>query len=105
MKLQNLRTCYVYESKTIKKDGEISKQWVFKDKYKLNVQQDISELDRTEAGIINYDKIKIRFDYEVPISKNDGVSLIGNDCIPEYIVTSKTKVGKCTTCICEVNHR
>ncbi len=105
MKLVNLKTCYVYKSSIVKYDGEINKQWIFKDKYKLNVQQDISELDRTEAGIINYDKIKIRFDYDVPIDKGDGISLISDNCIPEYVVTSKTKVGKCTTCICEVNHR
>lgn len=111
MRIKNLIDVWVYSPKITKIDGEPSKKWLFKTKLKLNVQQDINELDRNTAGLIDYDKIKIRNDCEISIEKNDGISL--NEISmedgytlnpPQYIVMSKTKVGKSVTCVCEINH-
>lgn len=111
MRLKNLIDVWVYSPKVVKTDGETSKKWAFKDKLRLNVQQDINELDRNTAGLIDYDKIKIRNDRDISIEKNDGISL--NEIpiedgytlnSPQYIVISKTKVGKSVTCVCEINH-
>lgn len=111
MRLKDLTDVWVYSPKTETIDGETSKKWVYKDKLKLNVQQDINELDRNVAGLIDYDKIKIRFDQNISIEKNDGISLteikIENDILqdkPQYIVKSKIKVGRSITCVCEINH-
>ena len=112
MKLKNLSDVYVYELHTTKQYGETSKKWTFKHKYRLNVQQDINELDRNAAGLINYDIIKIRTDYDVDIVKNDYISLsqleLDNEeytiAPPQYKVIASPKVGKCTTYKCEIYH-
>lgn len=111
MRLKNLVDVWVYSPKTTKKDGETRKKWAYKGKLKLNVQQDINELDRNSAGLIDYDKIKIRYDRDISIEKNDGVSLTEISIVdgyliepPQYIVKSKTKVGKGLTLVCEINH-
>ncbi len=110
MRIINLKDCYLYTPVIRKIDGEISKTWEYKTHLRVNIQQDINELDRSIAGIIEYEKLKLRFDKEIPIEKNDGISLyemkIKNNFsieVPKYIVTSKIRVGRCITCICEVN--
>ena len=111
MRIKNLIDVWVYSPKITKIDGETAKKWAFKTKLKLNVQQDINELDRNTAGLIDYDKIKLRNDRDISIDKNDGISLKAISMEdgyaskpPQYIVVSKTKVGKSTTCVCEINH-
>lgn len=112
MKLKNLVDCWIYELKTTKVDGEPQKRWLYKDHKKLNVQQDINELDINPAGLVDYDRIKIRTDYEVNINKNDGISLhkleLDSDGYtidkPQYKVVAKPKVGKTTTYTCDINH-
>lgn len=112
MKLKNLVNCWIYELETTKKDGETSKKWKYKDCKRLNVQQDINELDRNSAGLIDYDKIKIRNDCSISLNKNDGISLSELELdensytlkSPQYKVVSCTKVGKSTTYTCEIYH-
>lgn len=111
MRLKNLKDVWVYSLESIKKDGETQKKWLYKSKLKLNIQQDVNELDRNSAGLIDYDRIKIRNDKNVLIEKNDGISLTEIPIskgyatkAPQYIVKSKTQVGKGLTMVCEVNH-
>lgn len=112
MKLINLVDCWIYKPETKKVDGENIKKWVYKDHKKLNVQQDVNELDRNSAGLIDYDRIKIRIDYEVSIEKNDGISLkeLETDSdgytveAPTYKVIAKPKIGRTTTYTCEIYH-
>lgn len=112
MRIINLSNCFIYSPVVTKTDGEIIKKWKYKFTKKLNVQQDINELDKTPAGIIDYERIKIRYDKDVSIEKNDGISLEelkvkDNFTIdkPKYVVVSKTKVGRNITFICEVNQK
>lgn len=111
MKLKNLMTCYIYSPVNKKIDGENQIKWQYKGNFRLNVQQDINELDINEAGVIDYDKLKIRVDYEVDIKKGDGISLTQLELEdnlskepPKYKVISKPKVGKTITYTCEIYH-
>lgn len=111
MKLSNLRDCYIYSSSKKKIDGETHKKWTFKDKKRLNVQQDINELDRNSAGLVDFDKLKIRVDYDINLEKNDGISLYEIPLedgytteAPKYKVVASPKVGKTTTYTCEIYH-
>lgn len=112
MKLKNLIDVYIYEPISIKNDGETYLKWKYKYKKRLNVQQDIGELDVNSAGLIDFDKIKIRLDYDLDIKKQDGISLkklsLNEDLYakesPKYRVTTKTKIGKTIICSCEIYH-
>lgn len=112
MKLKDLTFCWIYSPVVIDNDGEKIKKWKFKCQKKLNIQQDISELDRNSAGIIDYNKLKIRTKTNENISKYDGISLnkleIGDDNYtlspPEYQVIASPKVGRTTTYTCEIYH-
>lgn len=111
MKLKNLSIVYVYSQVPIKEYGETTIKWQYKGKYKLNVQQDINELDTNSAGIIDYDRLKIRSDYDIDIEKNDGISLYElnikdkyTEEPPKYRVISNPKVGNTTTITCEIYH-
>ena len=78
----------------------------------LNFQQDINELDMNEAGVIDYDRLKARTDYDLDINKGDGLSLeklnLTDELIakqpPKYKVIAKPKIGKSTTYTCEIYH-
>lgn len=112
MKLRNLTDCWIYSPIIIKNDGEKTKKWQLKAKKKLNIQQDISELDRNSAGTIDYNKLKIRTRVDENISKYDGISLIklkiGDDgytlSSPDYQVVSSPKIGRTTIYTCESYH-
>lgn len=111
MKLKNLAKCYIYSPLKVKKDGDRLTSWKYKDTLELNVQQDISELDINEAGIIEYNRLKIRADYEVNLQKGDGISFKmletkNNIAIesPKYKVIAMPKIGKLTTYTCEIYH-
>lgn len=103
MRLNRLIDVYVYASESKKVDGETSKIWHYKDKFKLNKQQDVNELDRNSAGIVDYEIIKLRTKTTPNISKNDGVSFtkIKENEIPNYIVDSITKIGNTTLIVCK----
>lgn len=112
MKIKDLVDCWIYEVETTKKDGETIKKWKYKAHKRLNVQQDINELDRNQAGLIDYDKLKIRNDHKINLNKNDGISLYklkldkdGHTTEPpQYRVVSNPRVGRCTTFTCEIYH-
>lgn len=121
MRLKDLTTIYVYESKKQNVFGETEIEWYFKGKTHLNKQQDISELDRNSAGEINYDIYKLRFDKEVivqkenddtfkTLEKNDGISFeeletdengkLLNNLTPAYIVNADSKIDNAVTYTC-----
>nr|DAG95491.1 MAG TPA: hypothetical protein [Crassvirales sp.] len=111
MKIKNLSKVWVYTPKPTKKDGETTIKWEYKRDYMLNVQQDINELDSNKAGLIDYDRIKVRIDYPIDISKNDGISLEElpvegryTTIPPKYRVISNPKIGKSTTFTCDIYH-
>lgn len=110
MLIKNLTDCWIYDLETEKVDGETIKKWKYKFKKKLNIQQDINELDINQTGVIDYDKLKIRVDHDVDIEKENGISLyeLKMDSegytleTPKYKVIASPKVGKTTTYTCEV---
>ncbi len=110
MRIRNLTELYVYSSKTEKQYGEHKKTWNYKGNIFVNAQQDIGELDKTPAGNVDYERIKLRYNYKYSVSldKNDGISFekldLTNKEIPRYIVIAKTQIGDSITCILEINH-
>ena len=111
MKLKNLTKCYIYSQTVTSIDGEKTKKWAYKNTFDLNIQQDVSELDVNSAGTIDFDRLKIRTDYDYGIEKNDGISLeeleISNGYTilpPKYMVIANPKIGKTTTYTCERYH-
>ncbi len=112
MKLKNLYLCYLYEPIPQKELGETILKWKYKCEKRMNVQQDIGQLDVNSAGLIDFDKIKIRTDYDIDLNKQDGLSFellkLDDDGYaikpPLYRVSSKTKVGTTTTYSCEIYH-
>lgn len=104
MQLINLKRCYFYQPIKNKVDGEVTLTWNYISDYLLNVQQDINELDRNSAGIIDYERIKLRTDKSnLNIAKNYGVSFaeLSDGDTPSYRVSSYTKVGNSSLIICE----
>ena len=103
MRLALLTDVYVYLKKEKKQDGEVSNTWEYKDTIKLNAQQDVNELDRNSAGVIDYEVIKLRTNKHVNINKNDGISFekLLDDNKPPYLVNSVTKIGTTTLIICK----
>ena len=109
MRLRDLTKCYIYSVTTTKSHGESTKHWSYKGEYDLNVQQDINELDKNQAGLIDFNIIKIRTDYDYDIEKNDYVSFSQLEIVegytttpPEYRVENKVKVGTTTTYTCNL---
>lgn len=104
MKKSNLHTFYIYKRIATKVDGESTITWKYKNKYLLNDQQDINELDKTTSGIIDFDTLKLRTNKQYDISKTDGISrveleidtndMVINDLKPQYTVESINIIGK-----------
>lgn len=103
MRLALLTDVYVYSKIETKVDGETSNTWEYKDTVKLNAQQDVNELDRNSAGVIDYEVIKFRTNKSVNVIKNDGISFekLKNKEKPPYLVNSVTKIGTTTLIICK----
>ena len=103
MLLKDLKEVWVSEYEEVNDHGEKSKIWKYKKLNTrtgtafLNLQQDISELDRKPTGEIDYSVENARTDLNYDIKKGDGISLndISNsiDFIPEYIVIDNPKIG------------
>lgn len=130
MLLKDLTKVWVSEYEETNEHGEKRKKWKFKgkiltvtevneaqvnklDKTKvkslsannmgvayLNLQQDISELDRNSAGEVDYSIENARTDMEYDIKKGNGISLTDisklDSFIPDYLVTDCPKIGKTT---------
>lgn len=103
MRLNLLTDVYVYSKIETKVDGETSNVWEYKDTVKLNAQQDVNELDRNSAGVIDYEVIKLRTDKPVNVIKNDGISfeMLEEKAKPPYLVNSVTKIGNTILIICK----
>lgn len=108
-RLKNLSEILVYTPQRVKIDGEYYTQWIYKDKVYLNLQQDISELDRNSAGDIDYNIQKGRTRKELNIIKGDGIYIVKiingikekiedvNSKNPEYILEKNPKIGRTIT--------
>lgn len=105
MRIRNLTYLYVYSADKKLVSGEWITTWYYKDKLMLNKQQDLDELNRNSAGVIDYEILKLRFDQELDIKKGDGISLnpleIDKnkkviDGKPDYLVENKPTIGKTT---------
>ena len=97
MLLKNLTKVWISEYTESNVKGEKNKTWTYKGTAFLNLQNDISELDRTTAGEADYSIINARSDIEQPIQKGDGVSFtdISNltFIVPEYTIKSSPLIG------------
>lgn len=100
MLLKDLTKVYISEYSKTNNHGEPDKLWIYKGIAYLNLQQDLSELDRNSAGEVDYDILNARTDKSYDIVKGNGISL--NDIseqdsfIPEYKVTDNPKIGRTT---------
>lgn len=106
MRIKNLKPLYIYLPEKKRVSGEYDTTWFYKDKEWLNPQQDLDELNRNSAGVIDYEIIKLRIDKDVNINKGDGISFselaidektkkVVNGK-PSYIVENKSTIGKTT---------
>lgn len=96
MLLKNLTKVWISECSETNTKGEKTKQWAYKGTAYLNLQNDVSELDRTTAGETDYTIINARSDLEQPIQRGDGVSFTDISSVafvPEYIVKSSPLIG------------
>lgn len=97
MLLRDLTKVYISEYEEIKDHGETSKVWKYKSIAWLNMQSDISELDRKTTGEIDYSIINARTNRNYDIQKGYGISFEdiskSKEFIPEYKVLDKSKIG------------
>lgn len=97
MLLKDLTKIYVSEYEEIEDHGETTFSWKYKGIAYLNMQQDVSELDRKSTGEVDYEIYKGRTTKEYDIKKGDGISFEDisqkTDFKPEYRVLDSNKVG------------
>ncbi len=100
MLLRNLTKVWISEYEELNDHGEKSKKWKYKGIAWLNLQCDISELDRNSAGEIDYSVVNARTDREYDIQKGNGISLIdiskSESFVPDYTVSDSPKIGNTT---------
>lgn len=100
MLLRDLKKVWISEYEEIKDHGEKTKKWKFKDIAYLNIQQDISELDRKSTGEIDYSIENARTTMNYNINKGDGISLTNistkDNFVPDFIVIDNPKIGNTT---------
>lgn len=108
-RLKTLSEILVYTPNRVKEKGEYYTQWIYKGKVYLNLQQDLSELDRNSAGDIDYDIQKGRTRKELNIAKGDGIYIVKiingvkekisdvNSKFPEYVLEKKPQIGRTIT--------
>lgn len=112
---KNTEKVYISKANPINNYGEISKKWEFKKNpktkdgsYRLNIQQNINELDVKSTGEVDYERRKAVTRQNYDINKGDGISFENISSLevfkPEFIVKDKVKVGVTTTYILEKNN-
>lgn len=105
MLLQDLTKVYISAYEEMEDHGETEKVWKYKGQAWLNMQQDISELDRKSTGEVDYSIYKGRTTIKYDIQKGDGVSFKDvsklKEFKPQYKVTDKNKIGSTYLYICE----
>lgn len=108
MLTKDLTKVYISEYEEIEDHGETDKKWKYKGIAWLNLQSDISELDRKTNGEVDYSIENARTDMEYNIAKGDEISLKDiskiEQIIPDYVVTDNPKVGKNTLYKLEKNN-
>lgn len=106
MKLKNLTQVWITSPIRTKTDGEFITTWTYKGTEWLNLQQDISELDKNEAGGYDYSILKGRTDKITTIINGDGIHLtnvsLSTNPKPDYTVKNNPKIGKTTTLTLEL---
>ena len=97
MLLKNLTKVWVSYYEETNDHGDKGKTWHYKGIAYLNLQNDVSELDRTSTGETDYSIINARSDTEQDIVKGNGISRsdISNleTFTPEYTVSSSPLIG------------
>ena len=105
MLLRDLTKVYISEYEEIEDHGEVSKVWKYKGIAWLNMQNDVSELDRKSTGEVDYSIYKGRTTKDYNIQKGDGISFEdvskSEEFKPQYKVTDKNKIGSTYVYICE----
>ena len=108
MLLKDLTKVWISEYEEVNEHGEKDKKWKYKGIAYLNLQQDISELDRNSAGEVDYSIENARTDMEYDIKKGNGISLTDisklDTFVPDYLVTDCPKIGKTTLYKLEKNN-
>ncbi len=63
----------------------------------LNIQQDVNELDRNSAGVVDYSILNARTTMDYNIKKGNGISFTDisklENFVPDYTVTDCPKIG------------
>lgn len=93
MKLLNLTKMWLCRATETKEYGEYIKNWYYVKTIYVNLQQDLSELDKNTAGEIDYSTYKARTDKELNLKNGDGVSLT-NKTIPDFLIKNSSAIGK-----------
>lgn len=105
MLLRDLTKVYISEYEEIEDHGETEKVWKYKGIAWLNMQNDVSELDRKSTGEVDYSTYKGRTTRDYDIQKGNGISFEdvseSKAFMPEYKVTEKNKIGNTYVYICE----
>lgn len=105
MLLRDLTKVYISEYEEIEDHGETKKKWKYKGQAWLNMQQDVSELDRKSTGEVDYSTYKGRTTRDYDMQKGDGISFEDvsklEEFKPQYKVTDKNKIGSTYLYICE----
>lgn len=101
MLLRDLTKVYISEYEEIEDHGEVSKVWEYKGIAWLNIQNDVSELDRKSTGEVDYEIYKGRTTRDYDIQKGNGISFEDisklEEFIPGYKVLDKNKIGSTYT--------
>lgn len=105
MLLRDLTEVYISEYEEIEDHGETEKKWKYKGIAWLNMQNDVSELDRKSTGEVDYSTYKARTTNEYDIQKGNGISFEDvsklEEFKPQYKITDKNKIGNTYLYICE----
>lgn len=101
MKIKDLTRVWVCYPNRTNAYGEYTTVWTYRGTEYLNLQQDLNELDKNNAGEIDYTIYKGRTDKDSIILKGDGIYFTdissSTNPKPEYIVKGIIKIGKSTT--------
>lgn len=101
MKIKDLTQIWICSPIKSNSYGESTIVWTYKGSEYLNLQQDLNELDRNNAGEIDYSIYKCRTDKTTTILKGDGIYFTDIHLLtnpkPDYIAKGIIKIGKSTT--------
>lgn len=101
MKLLNLTKVWVCRAERVNLNGEPFNIYHYKGIAYLSLQQDLNELDKNSAGIVDHETYKGRTDKNYDIINTDGICLTdiskSKNIIPDYIVAKSPKIGRTTT--------